>query len=64
MGNIRKLLNPNTIALIGATERENSLARTLMENLLLSEGRHIFPVNPGFSSTPFCGFMIVTPDNV
>ena len=46
MGNIRKLLNPNTIALIGATEREHSLGRTLMENLLLSEGRHLFPVNP------------------
>ena len=46
MGNIRKLLNPNTIAIIGATGRENSAARTLMENLLLSEGRHVFPVNP------------------
>lgn len=46
MGDIRKLLNPKTIALIGATERENSLAKTVMENLLLSKERPVFPVNP------------------
>jgi acetyltransferase len=46
MGNIRKLLNPKTIALIGATDKEDSLGRTAMENLLLSKDRMIFPVNP------------------
>lgn len=46
MGDIRKLLNPKTIALIGATEREKSLARTVMENLLLSKERTVFPINP------------------
>ncbi len=45
MGDIRKLLNPKTIALIGATEEENSLAKTILENLILSKGRTVFPVN-------------------
>ena len=47
MGDLRKIFNPQTIALIGATERENSVARTVMENLLLSRDRALFPVNPG-----------------
>ena len=46
MGNIGKLLNPKTIALIGATDKEGSLARTALENLLLSKDRVIFPINP------------------
>ena len=46
MGNLRKVLNPGTIALIGATEEEGTVGRTLLENLLLSKGRKIFAVNP------------------
>ncbi|PWB52597.1 MAG: acetyl-CoA synthetase [Candidatus Methanoperedenaceae archaeon] len=44
------MLNPKTVALIGATEREDSIGRTVMENLLLSDKRKIFPVNPGRKS--------------
>ena len=46
MGNLRKALNPDTIALIGATAEEGTAGRTLLENLLLSKGRKIFAVNP------------------
>ncbi len=46
MSPIRTILNPKTIALIGATERENSFARAVLENLLLSKDRTVFPVNP------------------
>lgn len=46
MGYIRRMLNPKTIALVGATEREGAVGRAIMENLLLSENRKIFPVNP------------------
>jgi acetyltransferase len=42
----RRMLNPKTVALIGATEKEGSVGRAAMENLLLSSGRKIFPVNP------------------
>jgi acetyltransferase len=50
MGDIRRLLNPKTIALIGATEEENSIAKTTLENLVLSKGRTVFPVNPSRKS--------------
>jgi acetyltransferase len=40
------MLSPKTIALIGATEREGAVGRTIMENLL-SKNRKICPVNPG-----------------
>jgi acetyltransferase len=40
------MFNPETVALIGATEREGSVGRAIMENLLLSEDRKLFPVNP------------------
>src|SRR4030042_3170420 len=46
MGNLRKVLNPDTIALIGATAEEGTAGRILLENLLLSKGRKIFAVNP------------------
>ena len=39
-------MNPKTIALIGATEKEGAVGRTIMENLLRSKERKIFPVNP------------------
>ena len=41
------MLNPKSIALIGATEATTSVARTVMENLRSSGGSR-FPVNlPG-----------------
>jgi len=46
MGNLKKVLNPETIALIGATEEEGTAGRTLLENLLRSKGRKLFAVNP------------------
>lgn len=46
MGNIKCALDPKTIALIGATEDEESPGRIAFENLLQSKGRKIFPVNP------------------
>jgi acetyltransferase len=46
---LRAMLNPQAIALIGATEAPNSVGRTLMENLL-SFGRPLYPINPKRSS--------------
>jgi acetyltransferase len=39
------MLNPRTVALIGATETQNSVGRTLMENLH-SFGGDVYPINP------------------
>jgi acetyltransferase len=47
---MRRMLDPKTIALIGATESEGSVGRTIMENLMRSEGRALFPVNPHHDS--------------
>ena len=46
MGDIAKMFNPRTIALIGATDDAGSIGRALLENLLTLSGSHIFPVNP------------------
>ncbi|MHB8111519.1 MAG: bifunctional acetate--CoA ligase family protein/GNAT family N-acetyltransferase [Syntrophorhabdaceae bacterium] len=46
MGELKKILNPGTIAFIGADDDERSPQRITLENLLKSEGRKIFPVNP------------------
>ncbi len=46
MGDLRKLLNPKTVALIGATDREGSVGRLTLDNLLLPSERRIYPVNP------------------
>jgi acetyltransferase len=47
MRGVRTILNPKTIALIGATDREKSLGRIALTNLLRSKERTVFPVNPG-----------------
>jgi len=44
------MLNPQTIALIGATDDENPAGRTLLENLLLSKDRRVLAVNPNRKS--------------
>jgi acetyltransferase len=46
MGHIQVMFNPKTIALIGATEKEGAVGRTILENLLRSKERRIFPINP------------------
>jgi acetyltransferase len=40
------MLDPKTIAVIGASETEGSVGRTIMENAMRSAGRTVFPVNP------------------
>ena len=46
MSHIQVMFNPATIALIGATEKRGAVGRTILENLLRSKERKIFPVNP------------------
>ena len=46
MSRIKVMFDPKTIALIGATEKEGAIGRTILENLLRSKERKIFPVNP------------------
>jgi len=46
MGNIRKMLNPQSVALIGATDREGSIGRAVLTNLLKSTDRPIYLINP------------------
>ncbi|MEX0962315.1 MAG: bifunctional acetate--CoA ligase family protein/GNAT family N-acetyltransferase [Simkaniaceae bacterium] len=42
-----KVFNPQSVAVIGATEKEGSVGRTLMHNLTSSDfGGRIFPINP------------------
>jgi acetyltransferase len=43
---MRRMLDPKTIALIGATEAEGTIGKTITENLMASTGRMLFPVNP------------------
>ena len=50
MADIKRLFNPETIALIGATDEEGTAGRVLLENLLLSKGRNVFAVNPNRKS--------------
>ncbi len=46
MGDIKRMFDPKSIALIGASDKERSAGRIILENLLLSKERTIFPVNP------------------
>lgn len=45
-GDIKRMFNPKTIALIGATDKEGSIGGTVMQNLLRSQDRKVFPINP------------------
>jgi len=47
---MRRMLDPKTIALIGATDAKGSVGRTIMENLLRAEGPVLYPVNPEHTS--------------
>ena len=46
MNNLRKMLNPRAVALIGATDREGSHGFAALKNLLRSPDRPFYPVNP------------------
>ena len=47
-GSLKRMLNPQTVALIGVTEKEDTPGRTLFENLCSwsKDSRKIFMVNP------------------
>src|SRR5208283_4633982 len=46
MGNLRSMLSAKTVALVGATEKEGAIGRTILENLLPSKKAKAYPVNP------------------
>ena len=46
MNNLRKLMNPDSVALIGAREKEGSVARPIFLNLANSFKGKFYPVNP------------------
>lgn len=47
VGDLKKMLNPETVALIGATEKEGSAGRDLLENLYYwSKERKLYLINP------------------
>lgn len=46
MGDLRKMLDPKTIAFIGADDREGSRERSILDNLLSSGVRRVWAVNP------------------
>lgn len=47
MERMKLFFNPGSVALIGATEREGTAGRIILENLLLAKDkRKIYPVNP------------------
>ena len=46
MGDLHKIFNPQTIAVIGATDKEGSFGRAILENALASGNLPIYPINP------------------
>jgi acetyltransferase len=46
MGNIREMLNPRSVALVGATDKENSVGRAVLTNLLQGANHPLYPINP------------------
>jgi len=50
MGDLFRVLNPQTVALIGATDKEGSFGRTLFDNLRQNRKIKFFPVNNKRSS--------------
>ena len=46
MDDLRKIFNPATIAVIGASEKEETFGRAVLENALNSGSRTVYPVNP------------------
>ncbi len=50
MDNLRRMFDPGTIALIGASDKEGSPGNAILNNLLACRERKIFLVNPGRSA--------------
>lgn len=46
MGNLKNLMDPKVVAVIGATEKEDAPGSIIFQNLVKSRGRKIIPVNP------------------
>jgi acetyltransferase len=46
MSSIKAMFDPKTIALIGASDKAGAVGRAILENLLSSGNRKIFPINP------------------
>lgn len=46
MGHIQTMFDPATIALVGASEKRGAVGRSILEKLLNSGKRRIYPVNP------------------
>jgi len=46
MGDLQKIFNPRTIVVIGATDKEGSFGRAILENVLAPSNRAVYPVNP------------------
>ncbi len=67
---MKRMLDPTSIVLIGATDTEGTVGRTIMENLMRSTGRDLYPVNPhhdavlGVSCYPGIGDVPVQADLV
>jgi len=46
MATLSSVFDPESVALIGASDKEGSVGRIILTNLLKAKGRKIFPVNP------------------
>ena len=46
MNRFEAMLDPKTVAIIGATEKEGAIGRRMLENLLGLKERKVYPVNP------------------
>lgn len=46
VGDMKSMLNPKTVALVGATDKEGAIGATVLKNLLQSKERKIFAINP------------------
>jgi len=47
MEKIKLFFNPGSVAVVGATDREGTVGKIILENLLLAkDSRKIYPVNP------------------
>jgi acetyltransferase len=50
MGQLQTMFNPSTVALIGASEKEGTVGRTIFENLLRAKERRTYPIHPSAES--------------
>ena len=50
MGTLSALFTPERVAVVGATERQGSVGRALVENLTADFDGTVVPVNPNYES--------------